>query len=263
MKTLALHVSFFYRESRLPYLHRILDETKRYPWRTDVFIHCNERLDALEANALKDGIKVVTICHELQGTNKYEICRLHRGLMKIQRHSYDYFALIEDDILVPAAALAYWDLHRGVVMKEGYNLGFMRVDTDDRGKDFLTDVMGSVFGELESTLVINGSTYLLNNVNPYCAFWIYDKLEFGRFVDSCYWNPDNVRGYDHAVSAAIGLHGLNTHWYNGTLVPFAEGSLLPECRIHHLPSNYVKDTRSLFATIPFGAVNIGTEVPPK
>ena len=93
--------------------------------------------------------------------------------------------------------------------------------------------------------------YCVNNINPYCAFWIYNKNEFNNFANSKYYKINNIQGYGIREQSAIGLHGLNTDWYKSTLIPVINNKLIEECKIYHMPNNYVLNKNTLFATIKF------------
>jgi len=54
--------------------------------------------------------------------------------------------------------------------------------------------------------------YVVNQKNPYCAFWIYDRHEFALFIKSPHWNLNlrQIKGYDIREMSAIGLHVSST-----------------------------------------------------
>ena len=43
MKNIAIHISFFYVESRIQYVNRIIEATNQYDCVADIFIHTNIR----------------------------------------------------------------------------------------------------------------------------------------------------------------------------------------------------------------------------
>ena len=83
----------------------------------------------------------------------------------------------------------------------------------------------SNLGFLTKEVIIESQKYIINDKNPYCGFWIYDKLEFNKFVDSKYYDIRNVNGYDIRAVVAIGLHGVQTDWYKATVIPLKENKL--------------------------------------
>ena len=76
-------------------------------------------------------------------------------------------------------------------------------------------------------------------------------FEFDKFVNSKYYNIQNIRGYGIREQSAIGLHGLHTDWYKSTLIPIINNKLIECCKIYHMPNNYVLDKNTMFATIQF------------
>jgi hypothetical protein len=81
----------------------------------------------------------------------------------------------------------------------------------------------------------------------------YIDLSSNKFVNSKYYDCVNIEGYgnDYRVQSAIGLHGKNVDWYKSTLIPVINNKLLEDCKIYHMPNNYVYNNYTLFATIKF------------
>ena len=154
---------------------------------------------------------------------------------------------IEDDILVPFGAIKYWLKYNTKLIKMNYNLGFVRIEINN-GIEYITDLYGDKF---DTIINIENEPYIVNNKNPYCAFWIYNKDEFNKFVNSKYYDINNILGYDTREQSAIGLHGTGTNWYKSTLIPIINKKLNLDCRIYHMPNNYVNDKNSHFATVQF------------
>jgi hypothetical protein len=154
---------------------------------------------------------------------------------------------IEDDILVPNKAIKYWLEYNEKLIEMNYNLGFLRIEVENNN-EYITDLYGEKF---DTTINLNETKYCVNNKNPYCAFWIYNKNEFNNFVNSKYYNINNISGYDIREQSAIGLHGTGTNWYKNTLIPIINNKLIDSCKIYHLPNNYVLNKNTHFATIKF------------
>jgi hypothetical protein len=165
--------------------------------------------------------------------------------MKAQINDYDVFMYIEDDILVPYKAIQYWLDYNEKLIELNYNLGFVRIELKD-DVEYITDLEGDYL----DTCITLEQKYCVNNKNPYCAFWIYNKKEFIKFANSPYYDIRNIRGYDPRAASAIGLHGLHTNWYKSTIIPMVENKLNKDCRIYHMPNNYVYHAKK-FATIKF------------
>jgi hypothetical protein len=170
-----------------------------------------------------------------------------RRLMKQQINDYDLFMYIEDDILVPYKAIQYWLHYNEKLIELNYNLGFVRIEVENN-IEYITDLHGEKFNTI---INLNEKMYCVNNINPYCAFWIYNKNEFNNFANSKYYKINNIQGYGIREQSAIGLHGSNTDWYKSTLIPVINNKLIEECKIYHMPNNYVLNKNTLFATIKF------------
>jgi hypothetical protein len=242
------HISFFFLENRIVYINRIINETNKYEYTTDLFIHTNNVY--LNKDMLEPYIngQLVIIYHDLSFIHPFFLTWKCRELLYQQRNDYDIFIYIEDDILIPFKAINYWLKYNEQLIEKKYNLGFVRIEIDENGIEYITDL----FGEKMDTIIhLDGTTYCVNNKNPYCACWIYNKGEFNRFVNSPYYNINNIVDYGIRESSAIGLHGLKTDWYKHTLIPIVNNKLIDDCKVYHMPNNYVCDHTTLHGSIAF------------
>jgi len=245
------HISFFYIQSRIQYINKIIDETNKYDYITDIYIHTNKNdLDINNFNKYTNGI-IKIVYHDLSNIDPYKLTWLCRELLYQQKDDYDIFMYIEDDMLIPNNAINYWIKYNERLIEKGYNLGFIRIETNNN-EEYITDLYGEQF---DTIICVDDITYCVNNKNPYCAFWIYNKKEFNKFVSSKYWDISNITGYETREQSAIGLHGTGTNWYKSTLIPIHNNKLIESCKIYHMPNNYVTNN-SKFATILFNnAIN--------
>ncbi len=248
-KKIAIHICFFYIESRLEYIRRILEETNNYSHIADIFIHTNVREITEEVLSIyKNGV-IHVVFHDLTGENPFYLAWKCRPLLREQRDAYDIFMYIEDDILVPRKAIEYWEKNHEELADCNYNLGFLRIETDEKGDEFVTDLRNHLWDIQE----INGKQYCINDEEPYCAFWIYDKKTFNRWTELEYYDIQMIPGYKIREASAIGLHGKWSCWYRDTVIPVDENKKLDEdCRIYHMPNNYIGSGQ--WARIPFGEV---------
>lgn len=241
------HISFFYIENRILYVNKILDETNKYELVTDVFIHTNN--DGLTKEAFNDysNGSLSIIYHDLSNIHPFYLTWKCRELLKEQKDRYDIFIYTEDDMLIPYNAIKYWLKYNRQLIDHNYNLGFLRIEVENNN-EYVTDLPRKKFS---STMELDGERYCINNINPYCAMWIYNKDEFNNFVDSKYYDIKNIPGYEIRERSAIGLHGASNYWYKGTLIPIINNKLISDCRIYHMPNNYVINKRNHWATILF------------
>jgi hypothetical protein len=158
------------------------------------------------------------------------------------------FIYIEDDILVPNKAINYWLKYNEMLIDLNYNLGFVRIEVEN-GAEYITDIVN----HLNTIIHLNDQPFCVNNAT-YCAFWVYNKCEFNKFVNHPYYDPNNVPNYGTRERSAIGLHGCGTIWYKNTVIPMINDKLIEECKIYHMPNNYVNDPTNGFATIKFDEI---------
>ena len=244
---ISKHISFFYIENKICYINRIIDETNNYEYTTDIFIHTNkEDLQETKFNKYTNGsIKIVY--HDLSNIHPYYLTWKCRDLLKKQRNDYDIFMYIEDDILVPYKAIKYWLTYNEKLIEKNYNLGFFRIEIENK-VEYITDI----WERLKTVIHLDGNTFCVNNINPYCAFWIYNKKEFSKFVESKYWNIENIHEYyGIREKSAVGLHGVQNYWYINTLLHVVNNKIIEDCKIYHMPNNYAMDKNSGFGSIKF------------
>ena len=248
------HISFYYLENRIKYINKIIDETNNYLYKTDLYIHTNNKdLSINTFNNYTNGT-INIIYHDLSNIHPYYLTWKCRDLLKDQKNDYDIFIYLEDDILVPWKAINYWLEYNEQLIEHNYNLGFVRIEINpNNNEEYITDLFGV---KLNKIINLDNVDYCVNNLNPYCAFWIYNKNEFNKYVESDYYNLQNIKGYEVRETSAIGLHGLRTDWYKNTIIPIVDNKLISDCRIYHMPNNYVIDNSDI-ATIKFNeAINI-------
>ena len=254
MMKITKHITFFYLENRIQYINRIIDETNKYEYLTDIYIHTNnKKLEPTSFNKYTNGCLHI-IYHDLTNIDPFLLSWKCRDLLQQQKNDYDIFMYIEDDILVPYTAIKYWLKYDTIMKKVNCNVGFVRIEVEN-DTEYITDLFAE---KLDTITHFGGQSYCVNNKNPYCAFWIYDKIDFNKFVSSEYYDMNNIHGYGTREKSAIGLHSIHTKWYNATLIPIRNNNqLIDDCRIYHMPNNYVVDKTMVLATIKFAeAVNL-------
>jgi hypothetical protein len=244
---IAKHIIFHYLEERISFVNTIINEINNYKISTDIFIHTNNlELDINYFIPYTNGC-IEIIHHDMTNQDPYSLPVKCKDLLKEQRDDYDIFMYMEDDILVPYTTIEYWLKYHPLLLKNNCNLGFFRIEIKN-DEEYITDLQGT---KLRYFTTINEQQYCINNTNPYCAFWIYNKTEFNRFVDSKYYDNTNIIGYNLRESIAIGLHGISTNWYKYTLIPIENNMLHQHCKIYHMSNNYVNDDTNNFATLIF------------
>jgi hypothetical protein len=248
---IAKHIAFYYTDTtkyRIQYLNRIINAVNSYICYTDIFIHTNSReFNESMVHTNMNG-NIYVIYHDISNEHPYFLTWRPRFLIKQQMNDYDIFMYTEDDILIPNEALEYWLTYKDHVISNGYNLGFFRIEIGDDKKEYTTDNCTSPDGKLHQyltkTVNILNRQYVMNDQNPYCGFWIYDKSEFTKFVKSKYYNMpfnniDYVYEYGIRETSAVGLHNLTYGWYKGTIIPLVDGKLHEGSKVYHMPNNYI------------------------
>jgi hypothetical protein len=235
---LTAHISFYFRPDRLANLRRVVDAISGYSGfeRKDVWVHTNEWFDRLPPIA-----KVVV--HDMSDFHRKQLAWLHRPLLKSQVGAYDVYMYLEDDILVPQEALDYWLEYEPRLSPLGYDLGFLRIERDDQGTEYVVDFhAGESCSEVEP---VHGAEYVRLRHN-YRGFWIYTKDQLHEFAqrEGFCSVPSKRRTME---KAARGMQTRETE----TLVPLECGEMDARCRVYHLANNYWADPESMHAKIRY------------
>ena len=124
---IANHICFFYTEqtaSRFEYVNKIILETNKYVYQTDIFIHTNVEWSKDLLSAYNNG-NITVIVHGLSNENPFYLSWKCRPVLLTQVDDYDIFMYIEDDMLVPTESINYWLKYKDMLLEQNYNLGFI------------------------------------------------------------------------------------------------------------------------------------------
>ena len=231
-------------------------------------------------------IQIKLIKHNLykyslfKGKNYY-LTWASRKTIKKQRNEYDFFIYQEDDIFVPINAFNYWQTNKQDCLKNDFNLGFLRIELKDE-----IEYVSDLDMKIDKIINLDKKEYVINDVNPYCAFWIYDKTELNKWIESKFWDLKNIHGRGAIVSnklekiglnkfpflryliysyknkrpdsameaSAIGVNGLNLGWYKNTVIPLKNRNVDPDCRVYHLSNYYANEYETNMGTIKFDQI---------
>jgi len=232
---IAVHITSFYGKNykkRINFLKKIIKNYKIINKKIDIFIHTNKASKRLKFKNVK------FILHNLDNKNPFYLSWLSRPIMEKQKDKYDCFIYSEDDILFSKKNFKYWLKYKQVCLKNNHNLGFIRIEKKN-GKIFSTDIIRKInyFKKLDNKM------FAVNDVNSYCAFWIYDKVEFNKFTQSEFWNLKWKGKSIHAFygireMSAIGWHGKNMKRYKATIIPLYKKKLPIGSFVSHLTNNH-------------------------
>jgi len=234
------------------YLNKVVKNYLKINTHIEIYIHTNT--DSSLFNKYKKNKKIKILKYNLRNENPRYFPWKCRKLMEEQKYDYDVFIYSEDDMLFKKNNFNYWLKYKNICVNNNLNLGFLRYEISKRKKIYVTDLLKP----LSKYIKINNKKFIVNDINPFCAFWILDKVEFNKFIKTKYWKFNwkgkNYRTfYDPEVMSGIGWHGLNMHRYKATIIPLKNKKLDKNCYIHHLPNNYV-NTKSDFGILKLSQV---------
>jgi hypothetical protein len=263
---IAVHITFYYIDSRLQYINKILKNLSAIPHNIETFIYSNKKVDlhstfenmevkVIQFNFLNNKRREKSIYRYIPFIPKRYVDPLYltwknRKYVKRLIDQYDIQIYLEDDIGFTNKTFEYWLNYKDTCINNDYTLGFLRFEVDkDNNRLFCTDLPKTP----KKIINIENQLFLLNDINPYCGFWIYDKKELKKFTRSKEWRF-KFKEYGIREKAAIGWHGVNMKRYKGTVIPLQVLQnntyvIHDDCKIHHFPNNYIGHT--VLCTVEF------------
>ena len=235
-KKISIHISHYVsKNSQKIYLKKIFKNFSKFDTDNYFFIHSNVNLKS------KNLKKIKYIFHNLKNGDPRYLTWKSRKLMEKQKNNFDYFIYMEDDINFTKKNFQYWLKNSKDCIKNDFNLGFFRFEKDRKGLLWSSDLSF----KLSKYVLLNKKKYIVNDVNPYCAFWIYNKFEFNKFIKSNIWKfkwkkKSAFAFYNIQEMSAVGWHGLNMERYLATIIPIKSGLPSNGSMVHHMSNVHVK-----------------------
>ena len=221
---------------RFDYLKENIENLKTLSIKNDIFVHThNEFLDdkKLDARIIK---------HQINDNDldKGYLTWKCRSLMEEQKNDYEYFCYLEHDIKFSEDNLQYWLKYQDQLDKKNYHLGFLIYEKNNLdNKNYSIHIVR----KLNKYLNIEGKKFVINDLENYCCFWIYNKDQFHKFLRSKWWSfkkrAHNFRhNYGITERSSIGFHSFNMNYFKATLLPEIDKQPDPNCFIEHMTNNY-------------------------
>lgn len=258
--SICIHIPFYNPEPeksegfrklrRFDYLQENLFNLKELDLYVDIFVHThNSFLDDKKLD-----VKVIKHKLDKLSLDRGYLTWLTRNNMAEYLNDYDYFIYLEHDIKFTKSNFEYWKKYKDFFNDKKINLGFLIYENNHEDKSKYSIHLSK---KLNKIIKINNKDFLINDVENYCCFWIYDKKTFKKFVNSKWWNLKsklhNFRHkYGNTEKAAIGLHALNINFFKTTLIPLIDKKIDQRSLVEHLTNNYFymfKDQKFLFSDI--------------
>jgi hypothetical protein len=188
--------------------------------------------------------------------------------MKEQLMDYDIYMYLEDDILIPKSTIDYWLKYNVACQKDNKSLGFVRLEYSGSLKGYVKNsyYMTDILYPLKNKTLIEGESFIINDVNPYCGFWIYDKKTFFNFQKSKYYDASYVMKLLNCGVREAAAFGLNFDlsskdvslankngrsissdigYFDNIVIPCIDDKLHLDCKVYHLPNNYMALNRKI------------------
>ena len=221
---------------RFDYLKENILNLKSLSIKNDIFIHThNDFLDDknLEGKIIKHKI-------DENNLNKGYLTWLCRSLMEKQKNDYEYFMYLEHDIKFSENNLQYLLKYQETLAQKSFHLGFLIYEKNNSDNQ---NYSIHIVKKLDSYLEINSQKFIVNDLENYCCFWIYNNEQFQDFLKSKWWSfkkrAHNFRhNYGITERSSIGFHAFSMNYFKATLIPQINDQPDPNCFIEHMTNNY-------------------------
>ncbi len=174
----------------------------------------------------------------------------------------ELFVYIEDDIAIPAEALAYFRKHVESAKSKGLIPGFLRIENAPDGRSIAADYLGPQT-VTENEIVTLGGTRFVAPKFPYWAGFVMDSDLAGEYLASP-WSDRKLadtmpqsNGHSCRVQSAWGLtyHKLPEGLFSRMIIPVDDDlQPLDNCMVWHTANNYSVSKKHGFGTVPAKAV---------
>ena len=248
---ISVHIPFYvdsnFKKKKILF-NKVCKSYLKLSTKLKIFVHTNKITK-------KSSKRIKYILHNFKNDHPYKLTWKCRKLMYLQRNDYEIFIFGEDDIVFSRNNLKYWLKYKDKCIEKNFNLGFLRVEINKKNKLlYSTDQISKIKYYVN---VDNRKFAKLENSN--CSFWIYDKKEFKKFINTKYW-----KFYWKWVTisgilliremAAVGWHGVDMNGqfmnrYKATIIPIIDNKADKNSFINHISNKYANDPAGLFGTI--------------
>lgn len=251
----SAHITFYCHEKQIQqkrniYITQVINEylnTWEDVTKMDIFIHTNSE-DAkyiIPMLNYSSHIHIEFIIHDLSNeSNPKYLTWKHREVMEQHKNDYDVFVYLEDDTGVSNKAFQYWLKFKDEFKLQNINLGFARVETLNNKEYYCHDILTPCNGLFQ----IHDTIFTWNHAH-FAAFWILDKKELHRFIESNYWKrycffPNGLNKPESSFiqeSAGIGFKMAYNGFYLGSFYPINNETkhIDDMCVVYHLANNYI------------------------
>jgi hypothetical protein len=262
---LAIAVTAHFVPDRLVYLHTIATQFPVLADQVEVFIVTNAT--STEQAAIDAALGDIDIDYRFVTPTKLGhpfllawshlwVFRELRRLPEAERPTH--FLYVEDDILVRPQHIAYWLRGREELRPNGLIPSWLRYEFDGSGVAYSSDVTAPAQYAKLPKVVRDGGYAYLNLRFPYQGAYLMDRELLNEHLDGRSSSPD-FGPWRSRESAAQGLTfaGVPAGFTSRNLIGYRtdEGTIDPDCLIHHLPNSYVG-----MPNTPFGKLTISDVV---
>ena len=244
--SISIHIPFynpnpekregFRNLTRFDYLKENILNLKKLSLPTDIFIHTHNNFlndKELDANIIN---------HQINNDDleKGYLTWITRPEMKKQKGNYDYYMYLEHDIKFTERNLQYYLRYQKSLSENKFNLGFLIYEKNNEDNE---NYSIHISEKLDKFLNLNSQNFIINDLENYCCFWIYDQNQFNDFINSKWWNfKRKVHNFRHNYGiterSSIGFNALNINYFKATLLPEINSKPDPNCFIEHITNNY-------------------------
>ena len=240
---LAIAVTFFFDESRLPFLQKISQNFPSLASEVSIWVVTHQADSASRSKISKavnhPSLKVVS--PTLMG-HPYLLPWSHRAIFRDlleNDQTFTHFLYLEDDLEFTSDNVRYWLRSRQDLDQLGLIPGFVRFELTSSGKKMSSDIY-RVHNLYDTARVTVGPRQYVNFRYPYQGLYLMDRPLLGDFLRGKTASPDfgTWRIREKASQGLIYSEHPEGTFSRSFVGLTEEVEVDPGALVHHLPNNY-------------------------
>ena len=256
---LAVAITFFFDESRLRYLEKVLTsyEALGLPSKIFVVTTANHEFELERIRELAGSLDCSVVVPAFLG-HPYLLTWCHREIFKsliLGEEGFTHFLYSEDDLFFTKENLDYWLESRRCLSSTSFIPGFVRYEVNSEFVHVSTDITST--HDLSRIPRLEESGYQFVGLRqPYQGMYLLDLSMAEEMLFSAAGSPDFGKwGIREKAAQGLTFWQVPKGFYSRMLVRLTgDNDLDPGCLIHHMPNNYACNSESKFGKLPLSQV---------
>jgi hypothetical protein len=249
---LVIAISFHFKEERIPFLSKIVENISLLNVNYEIFIFTNskgmENIEQLESCFSDLNIVNFKIFSPTLLGHPYLLTWSHlsifREVFESDTHA-SHFLYLEDDICITKENIRYWLTSREELREANLVPSFLRFEIPQVGSQkFVTDITRVNSIRKLPKYWINKDYVFLNFPEPYQGLYMMDRELMDEFLRSEAAIPEYSKwGIREKAAAGLTFVNVPTGFKSRNCVAYSvkDKSIISDSLVHHISNSYVND----------------------